>query len=173
MFETISYEVAGRSFSGLLATPQRPGAGVLMFHGGGGVGEHERDRIRMLAALGYTAFAPDLFGDVFTDRARGMAVIGELLAQPAQQRARTNAALQYLMNHGVTRVAAIGHVSEGSPRSSSRGAALTSQSRSAFMVGSRRTSPQVAARSARAYSRALARTTRSVRATIGSRSRTR
>src|SRR5262245_27853084 len=109
MFETVSYEVAGRSFSGILATPQRPGAGVLMFHGGGGVGEHERDRIRMLAALGYTAFAPDLFGEAFTDRARGMAVIGELIAQPAQLRARAKAALQFLTSRNVTRVAAIGH----------------------------------------------------------------
>src|SRR5262245_14885110 len=86
--------------------------GVLVFHGGGGVTDHERDRVQMLAELGYVAFAPDLFGEVFTDRARGVAVIGELVAQPAKLRARTQAALAAFVARSdvdPNRVAVFGH----------------------------------------------------------------
>ncbi len=44
-------------------------------HGGSELGQHERDRVRMLAVLGCVALAPDLFGEVFVDRAHGMRVM--------------------------------------------------------------------------------------------------
>jgi dienelactone hydrolase len=113
MLDTYSYEVDGRSFEGVLATPTTHPVrgGVLFFHGGGGIGDHERDRVRRLAETGYVAFAPDLFGEVFADRARGMAVIGELVAQPASLRARVEAAWRRLGAHDAVagRTAAIGH----------------------------------------------------------------
>jgi dienelactone hydrolase len=114
MFETTSYEVDGRSFVAVAAAPPgeatRPG--VLVFHGGSGLGEHERDRVRALAALGYVALAPDLFGAVFADRAHGMRVIGELVAEPERLRARTTAALRCLIERprvDARRTLAIGH----------------------------------------------------------------
>jgi dienelactone hydrolase len=113
MFEPIEYEVAGRAFSGILATPAiQPRGGVLVLHGGGGLAEHERDRVRMLAALGYVALAPDLFGEAFTERSRAMALIGELVTRPAAIRARVGAAwgrLCAVPGVEATRTAAVGH----------------------------------------------------------------
>ncbi len=113
MFQNISFQVDGRSFEGVLATPTSSPVrgGVLFFHGGSGPGDHERERVRRLADAGYVALAPDLFGEVFADRARGMAVIGELVAQPAVLRARVGAAWRRLADcEGVAgRTAAVGH----------------------------------------------------------------
>lgn len=111
MFEDIEYEVAGQTFRGLLAVPDTDAthAGVLVFHGGSGPTEHERSEVRRLAALGYTVLAPDLFGEVFVDRAHGMRVIGQLVAEPAQLRQRTTAALGCLRARGIRRAFAIGH----------------------------------------------------------------
>jgi len=113
MLEPIEYEVAGQVFSGIVATPAtRPRGGILVLHGGSGLGEHERERVRVLAALGYAALAPDLFGEIFTERSRAMAVIGELVTRPAAIRARAGAAwrrLREVPGVDATRTAAIGH----------------------------------------------------------------
>ena len=111
MFEDIEYEVAGQTFRGLLAVPDTDvnHAGVLVFHGGSGPTEHERDVVRRLAALGYTVLAPDLFGTVFTDRAHGMRVIGQLVAEPEPLRQRTTAALRWLRARGIRHAFAVGH----------------------------------------------------------------
>lgn len=111
MFEDIEYEVAGQAFRGLLAVPDTDAnqAGVLVFHGGSGPTEHERYVVRRLAALGYTVLAPDLFGTVFTDRAHGMRVIGQLVAEPEPLRQRTTAALGWLRARGIRHAFAIGH----------------------------------------------------------------
>ena len=114
MFQALEYEISGRTFTGLLATPAAgpPRGGVLVLHGGSGPGGHERERARQLTALGHVAFAPDLFGEVFADRSRGMAVIGELIAQPATLRARVAAAWRTLAEHPSVAgrpTAAIGH----------------------------------------------------------------
>jgi dienelactone hydrolase len=95
---SVEYSVAGRVFPGVLSNPsplaRRPG--VLIFHGGAGLGEHERQRARMLAELGYLAFAPDLFGERFESRAHGVAVINGLVEQPNILRERLNGALGWL-----------------------------------------------------------------------------
>jgi dienelactone hydrolase len=111
MFEDIEYEVADRSFRGLLAAPSTDAkpAGVLVFHGGSGPTEHERHVARRLATLGYTVLAPDLFGEDFADRAHGMRVIGQLVAQPGQLRQRTTAALGQLRARRIRHAFAIGH----------------------------------------------------------------
>jgi dienelactone hydrolase len=94
----------------ILAIPSECRAGVLVFHGGGGLGDHERERVDRFASLGYVAFAPDLFGEKFADRARGMAVIGELVAEPAKLRARTTAAFERLAREvDRERIVAVGH----------------------------------------------------------------
>ncbi len=113
MFEPIEYEVTGQTFSAILATPAMPPrGGIMVLHGGSGLGEHERERVRALAGLGYAAFAPDLFGEMFTERSRAMAVIGELVTRPTLIRARVGAAWRRLCavsGVGATRTAAIGH----------------------------------------------------------------
>jgi dienelactone hydrolase len=115
MIEHIEYTVAGRTFAGLLATPEGTPAnrrGALIIHGGSGLGAHERERVARLAELGYVVLAPDLFGETFADRARGMAVIGELVTSPGVLRARVTAAWTRLTaDPGVdpARTVAVGH----------------------------------------------------------------
>lgn len=101
--------------SGFLARPPSEGGphpGILFFHGGSGSTEHERERAQRLAALGYVAYAPDLFGERFTDRAHGMRVIGQLVAEPARLRERATAALDRLASLSdvdAGRIAVVGH----------------------------------------------------------------
>ncbi|HEY3254821.1 MAG TPA: dienelactone hydrolase family protein, partial [Polyangiaceae bacterium] len=63
----VEFAAGGRSFSGSVFEPEnaapRRHAGVLVFHGGGGPGQHERERAERLTELGYVAFVPDLFGE--------------------------------------------------------------------------------------------------------------
>ena len=111
---SVGYTSAGRAFAGVVvADPSVAGSrpGVLVLHGGAGLGEHERERARMLATLGYVALAPDLFGEAFESRAHGMSVIQGLVADPTILRERVSAALRCLRDQpGVdaTRTAAIG-----------------------------------------------------------------
>jgi len=111
MSPPIEYKAANWIVRGQLVAPSADAhhAGVLVFHGGAGPTEHEQRVARRLSALGYTVLVPDLFGEVFTDRAHGMRVIGELVAEPDRLRLRTAAALDCLRDQGVERAAAIGH----------------------------------------------------------------
>jgi len=117
MIEELSYEHAGTTFRGVIQRPavSPPAArhgGVLIVHGGGGLSAHERERVAYYAAHGYVAYAADMFGEVFADRARGMAVIGGLLADPPLLRARARAALRTLADRtevDAQRLAVVGH----------------------------------------------------------------
>ncbi len=62
---TIDYEIDGRTFTGYLADGSngRKTAGVLVAHEGSGMTEHPQERARILAGLGYVAFAMDTFGE--------------------------------------------------------------------------------------------------------------
>src|SRR5512135_744294 len=103
--ETTDYEVDGRRFAAQFIQPDgAPRGGVLVFHGGGGLSAHERTRLDALAALGYAALAPDLFGG-----AVGIAGIRALLADPAPLRARLAAAHAALAARVAAPLAAIGH----------------------------------------------------------------
>jgi len=72
--------------------------GVLVFHEGLGLGDFVMGRARRLAALGYVAFAADMFGD--RRQARNLqevaTLIGGLRAEPEKLRARGRAALATL-----------------------------------------------------------------------------
>jgi dienelactone hydrolase len=114
MTEDIELLVAGRTHRGILARPSKPRrhAGVLVFHGGGGLTEHERVQVEHFAARGFVALAPDLFGEVFADRAHGMRVIGDLMTRPAELRERVNAGLGWLAadrDANPARIVAVGH----------------------------------------------------------------
>jgi dienelactone hydrolase len=118
MTETTETEFhsAGRTFPGVFFEPDAATAsgrrpGVLVLRGGAGLGAHERERASMLAALGYVAFAPDLFGEVFASRARGIEVITGLVADPPTLRGRLTDALAHLREHSrvdASRMAAVG-----------------------------------------------------------------
>jgi dienelactone hydrolase len=79
MIETsVEYASADRAFGGVIVldgSVPGPRPGILVFHGGASPGTHERERSRRLAALGYAAFVPDLFGERFESREHGMSVI--------------------------------------------------------------------------------------------------
>jgi dienelactone hydrolase len=113
MVQNLSYRVGQQRFEALFTQPDtRCRAAVLVFHGGGGLGEHERLLLARLSALGYAACAPDLFGEPFRDRAHGLQVIGALVSDAARLRERTAAGLACLCAQAsvdAARVAAIGN----------------------------------------------------------------
>lgn len=63
--EEITYTVDGTQFTGYLAKPegQASRGGVLVVHEWWGHDQYVRERADMLAELGYTAFAVDMYGD--------------------------------------------------------------------------------------------------------------
>jgi len=96
----VRYSDGALSCNGFLAHQEgqagkRPG--VLVVHEAFGLGEHAMTRARMVAELGYVAFAADLFGD---RRPVGPAelstVIGGLMSDPKVLRQRAKAALATL-----------------------------------------------------------------------------
>ena len=64
--QNIDYEHAGAKLQGFLAWDDRSEAkrpGVLVIHEWWGLNDYARQRARMLAELGYTALAVDMYGD--------------------------------------------------------------------------------------------------------------
>ena len=109
----IDYTVDGRKFTGYLADGSNghTTAGVLVAHEGGGMTNHPQERARMLAELGYIAFAMDTFGEVITSTAQAMATIGGLTNDLPTLRKRARTALDLLKsqpNVDPARTAAIG-----------------------------------------------------------------
>lgn len=96
-----------------------PRPGVLVFHEGLGLGEFVMARARMLAELGYVAFAADMFGE--RRQARNLQEVakwvGDLRNAPETLRARGHAALAVLKampQVDAGRMAAIGFCFGGS-----------------------------------------------------------
>lgn len=115
MIETkLDFASAGRTFGGFMYEPEhapRQCAGVVVLHGSGGLGAHERERAQRLVELGYVAFAPDLFGEQFESREHGVKVITGLVNEPGMLRLRLSDALDALRSRptvDVSRLAAIG-----------------------------------------------------------------
>jgi dienelactone hydrolase len=113
--ERIEFASAGHTFAGFFFEPATRDAerraGVMVLHGGAGVGAHEHDRACMLAELGYVAFVPDLFGEKFETREHGVEVITRLVGDPPALRARLGDALACMLARSTvdpSRVAAIG-----------------------------------------------------------------
>jgi dienelactone hydrolase len=109
----ISYKSGDKMLTGYLAAPdgadRRPG--VLVCHQGGGMTEHTKERARMLAELGYIAFALDMYGTVVTKMEEAMPLMLALVQNPPEMRQRAQTGLDILKAQpGVdtSRLAAIG-----------------------------------------------------------------
>jgi dienelactone hydrolase len=119
--EEIKYTVAGKEFTGYMAwddsiTTPRPG--VLVLHEWWGHNEYARKRARMLAELGYTAFALDMYGTgkVADHPDNAKAFMQAIFSDMDNTRARFEAALKLLKNHETvdkTKIAAIGYCMGG------------------------------------------------------------
>jgi len=111
----IAYKVDGKTYTGYLADddkrgPNRPG--ILVCHQGNGLVDHAKERARMLAELGYVAFALDMYGQVASNMQEAMSWLQALVANPAELRKRAEAGLGVLRdqpNVDKKRLAAIGY----------------------------------------------------------------
>jgi dienelactone hydrolase len=109
----VLYESGGRSFEGYYVEPA-PGAPlVLLVHDWDGLTDYEVTRAEMLAELGYSVFAVDLFGkgvrpETVEERQR---LTGRLYADRHEMRSRLSAGLEEARAHAgdTTRVVAMGY----------------------------------------------------------------
>jgi dienelactone hydrolase len=109
----VTYEFEGRRLKGVLADGSngRRVPGILVAHEGRGFTQHPRDRARMLAELGYVAYAPDYFGERIHSVDHAFTFMNRFIAAPRQYAGQGRAALRVLQDHpGVDsrRLAAIG-----------------------------------------------------------------
>jgi dienelactone hydrolase len=109
----IAYPIDDKTYTGYLAdgSAGAPAPGILVCHQGTGLTDHARERARMLAELGYVAFALDMYGEVATSREHAMALIGGLSQNSALLRKRASAGLDVLKAQAATdraRLAAVG-----------------------------------------------------------------
>jgi len=95
----IDYQIDGKTFTGFLADGSngRKVPGIVVAHEGGGMTSHPKERAKerakMLAELGYVAFAMDTFGEKITSREQAMATIGALMTDLPTLRKRARTAL--------------------------------------------------------------------------------
>ncbi len=112
--ESIDYSYEAQPLRGYLAVDAAQAGrvpGVLVVHDAGGLSDNIKEKARRLAALGYCAFALDLFGEgkTVTD---GMRRIGELASALPRWRGLAIAGLQVLASRAecdASRMAAIGY----------------------------------------------------------------
>jgi dienelactone hydrolase len=112
--QDIVYSCGDKTLTGYLAdgATGAKAPGILLVHQGGGLTEHTKERARMLAELGYVAFALDLYGDVATSMEQAMALIGTLQNDAPLLRRRAAAGLEVLKAQAhadTSRLAAIGY----------------------------------------------------------------
>jgi dienelactone hydrolase len=114
--EEITYEADGTVLKGYIAydASAGPRPGVLVVHEWWGHNDYVRDRARMLAEMGYTAFALDMYGDgkVANHPEDAQKFMMEVLANLDAAEARFRAAKLVLQEHPSTDpddIAAIGY----------------------------------------------------------------
>ena len=91
----IDYAVDGKKFTGFLADGSngKRVPGILVAHEGGGMTGHPKERAKMLAELGYVAFAMDTFGETITSMEQAMEQVRGLMGDLPMLRKRARAAL--------------------------------------------------------------------------------
>jgi len=109
----VPYEVDGKTFTGFLydGSNGKKAPGVLVVHEGGGMTGHPKERARMLAELGYVAFAADLFGEPITSMEQAQATLRGLTSDVPTWRKRALKGLDIVRSHAnvdAKRLAAIG-----------------------------------------------------------------
>lgn len=113
----VDYTVEGKSYRGYIAYDNKiksPRPGVIVVHEWWGHNDYARKRARMLASLGYTAFALDMYGagkQAFHPRDAAK-FSGEVKKNMKVAEKKFRAALQLLKEHDTTdakRIAAIGY----------------------------------------------------------------
>jgi dienelactone hydrolase len=112
--QDISYEAGGIKVTGHLAVDESRGGkrpGILVCHQGGGLRDHEKERAKMLADIGYAAFALDVYGEVADGREKAMELLTGLMGNPKLWDERLLAGLAQLKaqpNVDASRLGAIG-----------------------------------------------------------------
>jgi dienelactone hydrolase len=109
----ITYEAGGKRLIGTYAVDdERAGKrpGVLVCHQGSGLRDHEKERARMLAGLGYAAFCLDLYSTVVTKIEQARPLMDELVRDPALLRVRAMAGLQQLKAQEATDISRMGAI---------------------------------------------------------------
>lgn len=109
----VDYKIDGKSFTGYLADGSngRRVPGILVAHEGPGLTEHPKERARMLAQLGYVAFAMDTYGERPANIDYARELLRALMADLPTLRKRANVALDFVKaqtNVDPKRTAAIG-----------------------------------------------------------------
>jgi dienelactone hydrolase len=115
--EPVMYAAGGTTLRGTIATDTaKPGArpGVIVVHEWWGLNDYIRRRARMLAELGYTALAADMYGDgrVADNPADAGALMNAVLGNMPAAEARFRAAYDLLASRDTvdrSRIAAIGY----------------------------------------------------------------
>lgn len=115
--EVVSYRVGDVDLTGFLAYDARQAGkrpGVLVVHEWWGHNDYVRERAKMLARMGYTAFALDMYGDgkQAAHPADAQRFMMEVLNDMPAGEARFRAAMKLLHEHATTdpgRTAAIGY----------------------------------------------------------------
>jgi len=102
--EAVEYEHNGVKLVGYLAYDdaiKTPAPGVLVIHEWWGLNDYAKKRTRLLAELGYVAFAADMYGEGKTTNDAGQASrwSGELYNNTDLWRARASAGLNQLTTH--------------------------------------------------------------------------
>lgn len=111
--QAIDYRLGEQTFTGYLADGSCDShvPGVLVAHEGPGITNHTKERTRMLAELGYVAFAADLYGENEPPLDRAKQLVKQLRADRPELRRRVGAAFDMLLAHphvDPDRTAAIG-----------------------------------------------------------------
>lgn len=115
--ETVIYSAQGQVMKGYLAFDENikgPRPGILVVHEWWGLNDYARMRARMLAELGYTALALDMYGNdkVAAHPADAMKFSSELIQNFPMAKARFLAGMEFLKEKPFvdpTRIAAIGY----------------------------------------------------------------
>ncbi len=94
----VPYEIDGKKFTGFLADGSngKRVPGIVVAHEGGGMTGHPKERAKMLAELGYVAFAMDTFGEAITSMDQAMGHVRGLMGDLPTLRKRARTALDII-----------------------------------------------------------------------------